>query len=695
MARIPEYDSDLTAYSRLTFDLWRGLDNKYSFYVNKWRRTLDFLRDIHWSALQEYDRSVLPEWRRYPLQNYTLAFYNDYLTDYLKSEVRFSAVPASADPHDIDASELAEQVMKYLWNLLNLDRKRIDLGAWVMACGTGALRIYWDTNTGNLVPLGIEGPDGKLLAIDPNTLKLKPEGEEPEMVDAGEIGVEVLSPQFVRWAGNPAHGVMVALLLSYEEACAFYGDELADQLDYSETHAGLSADLNAIQQPGGAPINDERTLVIEHYLPPSFKHPKGLWWTAAGNGNIMIHPPWELPAGRIPIVSFRWIPIPGEEHIGLSPLYGLTFENKTYEEITGKILEWYQKAKPKRLLKAGGGIAPGDITDEPYQELLVNQGAEPEDMEVADAPAGLFRILQLIQNDMTITSGRAFEGQDELPEGVATTRVRTPDKLKSAKAVTTAHMVSKSAWHEVGETLMHYVGNFYNEGRIIALQGPDRGFLWREFQGEDLMRDGALALTLHVDDIPLIPQSRQNLRDTVIALLQTQAGQILFAGPDGQMDMNRIRGALQATGLDANLDLVDPDSLEARNEQVAFQNLQPGAEPPTIMPWQNHGTHYSEHTTVLKSMRFRAWPEEARKAFLDHVRQTEEILNQQAQEEAQAMVDQERELRHVREQEELRAAVMQKWAESLIDLVSETTGLEMSDIMGLVEKGGAAKPKQE
>lgn len=699
MARLPRKGKGtFEDYAKFTFELWRGLDSKYGFYINKWRRTLDFLRDIHWNTLQEYDRAVLPEWRRFPLQNYTLAFYNDYLTDYLKSEIRFSAVPASADPHDIDAAELGEQVLKYLWDRLGLDQKRIDLAAWIIATGCGSLRIFWDTDTGNLMPLGVALPNGKFMPIDPTTMQAKV--GEPEMVDGGEIGLEVVSPQFVRWAENPAHGVMLGLLLSYEEACAYYGDDVADKLDYSDSHAGIAADLNQIQQPGIAASNDERTLVIEHYLPQSFENPNGLWWTSAQNGALMVHQPWDLPAGKLPIVSFRWIPIPGEQHIGLSPLYGLTFQNKVYEEITGKILEWYQKAKPKRLLKAGGGIAPGDITDEPYQELLVNSGAEPVDLEVGDAPQGLFRILQLAQQDMMATSGRSFEEQDEMPEGLAKSSMRVPSTLKSGKAVTTAHLSSKGSWKSVGDILMHYVGEFYTEKRIVALQGPDRGFLWREFTGDDITREGALSLTLRIDDIPLLPQNRQNMRDTVIALLQSQASQILFMGADGKLDMDRVSAALTATGLDVNLDVVDPDSLEARNEQVEFQNLKPGeggapTEPPSVQTWQNHQTHYTEHTKVLKSMRFRAWSQEARAAFLQHVQETEKQLNELAQQEATAMVDQERELRHVREQEELRADVMKKWAESLIDLVADTTGLQIQDLMGLIERGTAGPPKKE
>lgn len=688
MARLPNKDSRPSDYSRFSFSLWEGLNPKYHFYVERWRRTLEFLRDQHWKTLTELRVEALPKWRKFPLQNYTLAFYNDYLTDYLKSEVRFSAVPASADPHDIDSAELAEQVMKYLWDHLGMDRIRIDLAAWLLSCGTAALRIFWDTNTGNQIPFGVPTADGGFMPLDPQSMQ--PTVGEPFMVDAGEIGVEVVSPQFVRWAESSAHGVMVGLLMTREEVGTLYGEQVAERLSYSADHEGISADLNQIQQPGAAPHTSERTLLIEHYLPRSARHPQGLWWTAANNGATLVHQPWPLPGGVVPVVGFRWIPAPGEKYIGLSPLYGMTFQNKMYEELLAKIMEWYTKATPKRLLISGGGISQGDLTDEPYQEVPVNQGAEPQNLDVDDAPQGLFRMLQLVQGDMQVTSGRAFEGQDELPEGLATARIRAPAEMKTSKAITTALHGSKAAWKEVGETLLHYVGEFYTEPRVVAIYGPDKGFQWQEFSGENLKRAGSLAATVMVDDIPLFPQNRQNLRDTVVALLQTQAGQILFAGPDGQLDMDRISGALQATGLDVNLNMLDPDVLEARNEEMEFKNWDGQSPLPEPKPWQNDIVHYDSHTLVLKSRRFRAWPQAAQDAFLQHVQATEEQLNARAEEEAQAMVEQEQQLRRVREQEELRADVMKEWAVAVINLIAETTSLETQDIMGLLDKSSRA-----
>lgn len=681
MGRLPKPGDPASAYSRLSFSLWESLSGKYMFYMDRWRRTIQFIRDQHWDTLNVFSPEVLPKWRRFPIHSYTLAYYNDYLSDFLKSEVRFSAVPISPDSRDIDSAELADQLLKYLWVALDMDKKRIDLASWLLACGTAYLRVYWNTNTGDQVPLAIPTPDGGMIPVHP--LTLQPTVGEPVMVDRGEIAVEVVSPQLVRFADAPAYGVMVGILLTCEEAEIYYGEDVARRLKYSTEYQ--VPDLNFAVYPGVSPAKAERALVIEHYLPRSAVHPNGLWWTSSNDGSFLLHRPWELPAGRIPIISFRWIPIPGEPHLGLSPLYGLTFQNKAHEEILARILEWYQKAKPKRLLKQGGGIAPGDITDEPYQELTVNVGGEPEDMEVSDAPAGLFRVLDIIQRDMAITSGAAFEEAGELPEGLAISRFRAPAETKTNKSVSTAFHNTKASWKEVGETLLHYVSEFYNEPRVVAIQGADRSFLWKEFSGSSLKRGDSLAFTLFVDDIPLFPSNRQNLRDTVIAVLQSPAGQILFSGPDGRIDIDRVRAAIQAAGLDTSLDYTDPDVLEARNEHTVFQNWN-GGDLPKPQSWQNHLTHYTEHANVLKSQSFGAWAPERQAMFIQHFSETAEILNRQAEEETQALVDQEQKMRRVRETEEVRADVIRQWAMAAINMVAETTGLEVKNVMEILKK---------
>lgn len=672
MPRLPVDARDPTEFASFTFQEWRALDGKFNYWTERWRRSLDFLRGQHWETLKEYELESLPDWKRFPMANFTLALYTDYLTGFLKQDVRYSAVPASPDPQDIAAAELSEQVLKYQWDRQHMDSKRIDLAAWLMATGTAYLRVFWNTNTGDVLPLGIPTPEGGIIPIDPATFEPNPNIEQPEMVDAGEIGVEVVSPQFVRHGRAKSDGVMVGLLLSYEEAVSLYGREQAEELQYSTGHAGISSDLNHIEQPNYGTAEDERALVIEHYIPPSKDHPEGLWWTAAQGGQVLLTGPWPLPAGVMPIVSFRWIPVPGEKHIGMSPIYDLTFQNKMFDEISARILEWHNNVMPKTLLKSGGGIAPGEINDKPGQELVVNPGGEPQVMEYRQAPTTFFQSQQDIRQDLMLISGKQFERPDELPSGGSTQRFRQPPTQDPGDSSALAQITSKPSWGKTGEVILHYVANFYTEPRVIGIQGPDKSYQWQEFTGSDLED---LSATVKVDEIPLYPWNRQALRDTVVSLLSTQAGQMVFASPDGSPDMDKINSAMQATGLDVAVDTLSPDVLEARNEHMFFQNMQQGQQPPEPQPWQDHAVHWDEHTTVLKSLRFQSWPQEAQQAFLQHVDQTSQILDQQAQEEQQTMIETERALREVRETAEVEADIKMEVAQKAIETVFERLNL--------------------
>lgn len=693
MARVPDNPDNPQEFARYTFDEWKNKDTYYNFWTDRWRRTLNFLRSQHWRALRKYGMEELPAWREYPVINYTLAFYNDFLTSFLKSEVRFSALPASPDPQDVSSAELSEQLLKYLWDKLDFDQLRVDLAAWIIATGTGVLRIYWDTNTGDMVPLGIPTPDGGFMPVDPDSLQPMP-GADPEMVDAGDVGAEVISPQFVRWGQSESDGVMLGLLLSYEEASALYGEKKADKLSYSDSHAGISADLNFIQQPGHRPTDEDRALVIEHYLPKSARYPNGVWWTAGSGGRDILTGPWPLPAGIVPVVGFRWLPVPGERNLGISPLHDMTFSNKIYERMLGRVLEWHKEIVPKTLLKSGGGLSYGDIDDKPGQELVVNQGAEPEVFEFGAPPGSFQNLMRTAQNDLMMVSGKQFAQEDTLPEGAATTRFRKPNELQPGHETAVAQINSKTAWKNVGEVLLSYVATFYTEPRVVAVQGPDRTYQWKEFKGADL---GDLSATIKVDELPLYPWNRQAQKDLLVALMNTEMGQALFMDESGQMDMDRVQAALSGAGLDVGTETMDPDIIEARNEHTTFQNLQQGEQPPQVEAWQSHEVHYDEHTSVLKSLRFKSWPQHAQQAFMQHVQETSDQLNQAAEEEAKAMIEQERQLREVREQAELKSAVQLEWARELIGMLSSVTDKSMDELVQMTgggESGGEAQTQE-
>jgi len=652
-------------FARYSKRQWERLDGFYGFWVERWRRVIDFIRSQHWRTLQEIDEKNIPKWKQYPIIDMVLASYIDYMTQWLQSDVRFSAMPASPSHDDIVASNLAEGVLSYLWDSLEMDINRIELGAWLLATGNGALRVYWDTNTGNLLPLAKE-ENGELIPVYPDGSPLPP-GIDPIMLDAGEINVEPVSPQMVRWitGGRKVKGVMVGFLLDYDEVTERYGRDKADTLGYSTDWVGVSLDLMDIHAPSLDLMKTDRALVIEHYLPASYRHPEGLWWTTSDT-NVIV-PPYPLPAGKVPIVPFRWAPLPGHPTMGMTPLYSMSHTNKLYDRVLAKQLEWMEKIVPKTLLKSGGGVKPGDFNKEPGQEIPVHSGAEPDFLSPPEMPATYRETREEIKDAHSYVGLYQFNNEKEPLPGQVEKRLRLPSRVgRQGEQTQLAVINSRASWKQMGEVLLAYVGRFYTEPRAIQIIGPDRAYQWKEFTGTDLRN---LEATIKVDEISLYPWAKQEIRDAVIAVLSTDAGQILFADKTGQLDMGKVSKAMQATGLEAAFDTLDEDILEARNEHSLFENLPEETETPPIQPWNDHSTHVSEHTSLAKSRIFKAWPQHAQKALLDHMGQHEEQLNKAQEAQQQAQLEMEQSLRSIRADTETQAAIKEKLGEETIEMI--------------------------
>jgi len=672
MARLPKIDQNPAELARFSSDSWRELDSFYTFWTARWQRSLDFIRALHWRTLQELETSQIPEWKRFPVANMTLAFYSDYISQFMKSRVRFTAVPASADAEDVTGAEVADIALRYAWNLLSFDEKKVDIAAWLTATGNADLRIFWNTDTGDMIPLAVpmKGKDGKmqLVPINPDTGQPDPTMSEPKMIDAGEIGIEVVPPQLVRTGIKPSMGKMVGSLYTYDEALIRYGEERAEKLHYAQQGGATAFDLLSVFPAGGATNTQETALVIEHYLPKGNRHPGGLWWTSS-NDQIITQPA-PLPGRHIPMVHFRWIPLPGHPEMGLTPIYDMTFSNKTYDEMLARILEWLNRVVPKVFRQSGDGLKYGDITDEPFQEIVTNPGLQPVIPAVPGPPEHFFRIKQDVMDDALMTGGYRFQRQADLPAGASQSR-RQPATLQGeGETVALALINSKPSWTRTGYILLDYMARFYTEPRVASMIGPDRTLQWQEFSGADLKNMNA---TLFVDELPLYPFNRQALRDTVLGLMESNAGAMIFAGADGQLDRDRVDAAMSAVGIDVAAETLDPDILEAKNEITMFKMLKEGQEPPQMMPWQDHAQHVAVKTRAMKSLTYRAWSKESQDALLKNVGEHEQALAESEKAGQASMLENEKALRDIRAQAETSKDVRTALGEALVQKFVEIT----------------------
>lgn len=676
MARQPNTGDpkDFAAYSLKS---WKELDGYYSFWVRRWRRVLDFLRSQHWApglvkdeAAVSPDTKKMPTWRSYTYANHVLAVYNDFLNQWMQSQVRYTSVPTRPDPQQIAGAELADNILRYIWDRLEIEDKRQELGMWLVATGNAHLRIFWDQNTGNMAPL-MAVVDGRPVPVNPETGQPDPTMQRPVLVDTGEIGVEVVPPMLVRWSRDRQSGVMVGGMYTYDDAVDTFGKDVAEGLKYTGGTSAIGLDLVYGNPASSSSV--ERALVVEHHLPRSRQYPGGLWWTS--NEGKMVQPPQPLVSRIPPVISYRWVPTPDMKTFGMSPLYDITFSNRAYDEMLARSIEWSRRVVPKMLLKAGGGVAQGEFNEEPGQEVVTNVGAEPAWTSPPEPP-NLFQNLRVeAREDLLFVAGYKTQRPKELPPGEATQRVRQPVRVtNTGEQVALAVINSETSWQRFAYVILDYVAKFYDEQRAIGLIGPDRTYQWREFKGSDLQN---LEATIHVDKASLHTWNRQSAKDSLIALMNTAGAQTLLTGPDGQIDRDRVEAVVEVAGFERSLSTLDPDVLEARNENYLFQTLQEGMEPPKREPWQNDEVHLEEHGRILKSMAFKGWPQPAQEALMANYEEHQQVLSEQQQAGQQALVQQEQQMREIRATTETAQKVRTKLGEELVELLLGTVKGEL------------------
>ena len=315
------------------------------------------------------------------------------------------------------------------------------------------------------------------------------------------------------------------------------------------------------------------------------------------------------------------------------------------------------------LLQAGGGVKRGDVTEEPGQELTVNAGTVVSYTTVPQPPETFERI----RNEMGAVSKSiglySFREQKEPPPGTAA-KFRQPQQMvNEGEEVSVAIINAGESWTKLGYLLLAFVAKFYTEPRTIGIVGPDRAFQWRQFLGSDL---SDLRATLRIDETSLYTWNRQSIRDTVVALLDTPGGQVLFQKPDGQVDRDLIMAAFDAAGLEKGFQIMDPDVLEARNENNTFRTLQDPQQTPPVQQWQNHPSHLDEHYKDRKGVSFAGWPQVAQQAFDQHIAQHEQAYKQQQDTQQQTMMDQESQLRNIRMTADSATATRSALGEALV-----------------------------
>ena len=664
-AGLPEYpDGDALEperYADYTRALWEEQDEALRPLHQVWVQNLLFLSGRQWWKYNPRTGTFapprVPPWRKMPVSNLTLAFFRTFLAKATKVRPAWQTVPASSDPEDIKAAELADDVLQAKWMELRLSRTLRYAVAWTIATGNAFLYPYWRTDTGKFEPLYLyrEVPKydengmmiGTELALVPADADGQPirneRGEydlsaEPALVDRGDVGVRVYSPFQVRV--NPdaeteddVTVVMIAEAVPLRELQDRYPD-LRDVLvpedtsEFEEYERLFEAVVGGADThlTSGADVRDRdlpKVLVIHYHERPSPRYPEGRYWVAAGR-SALLSEPGPLPDGIWPpIVHLTDIPFPGR-YYAMATIEHIVGLNREYNEYNGQILEHNDRMlKGKWVVEAGSGIKPGDITDAPAEVIRVNTGFINgiRQIDLKPLPSAVYQERERILNDFELVSGihKVSFGRPPpgVTAGVAFLQLQEADDTDLGPFLA---MLEESV-AQLASAILKIIRARYTEERLVHVVGPDRRFLVRSFKGADL--EGV------VDVVPVAESSFPWSKTARQSMLLEMAARLpmLFVDPEtGQFDRARFARLLPLGGLESLTAHEDLDVQEALREEEMFERYGTESnELPQVEFWQDHEVHYRQHVRLLKSARFRQWPEENQALFIAHVQQHDRV----------------------------------------------------------------------
>lgn len=658
-------------YARAT---WDEMEEVMRPLRQVWTQNLLFLSGRQWWKTLRSGAFIpieAPEWHEHPVSNLCIAFFRTFLAKATKIRPAWAVMPASTDPEDIKATQLAEEVLEAKWVELKLGEAIRRAVAWTIATGNCFIYPYWNTQTGRIKRLEVEedvpefDDDGNVIGYQTVMVPLDEDGEpylkedgsydldkDPHIVDEGEVGVKVYSPYQVRV--NPeaetedeVRYMNIAEAMSLREIAIRYPEHASkvraedvttlerEESMMSSVLGGVTPNLapSRTTPPGSHNESDnflQKALVIHHHERPSVDYPNGRYWISAGD--VLLTDPDDLPEGIWPaLIHMTDVIVPGRYHAA-AVMENIVSLNREYNEINAQIKEHHNlMAKGKWLVPKGSGIKRGKITNQPGEVIEFNQGFEPRQAEMTSLPAAVYGERERVMNDFEMVSGLHKVSMGRPPPGVTAGVAFL--QLQEADDTDLGPFLAKleEVVAQLAGDVLEIIKARYHDERLFYVTGRNSRYLVKAFRGSDLA--GALDVKPVAESS--FPWSKTARQSMLLSLASTMPQ--LFTDPDtGQFDVSKFANLLPIGGLDTLAQNEDLDVQEALREEEIFASYGLDAsEVPQVEWWQNHVVHFNQHVRVLKSADFLEWAPEAQDLFKQHVQQTMQARDGKAAQAAQ------------------------------------------------------------
>lgn len=622
-----------------------------------WYMNLAFYGNEQWLAWdgRQLFRPPVPRSRVTLVDNRIQPIIRKEIARMSKMRPVFSVTPNSADQEDTNAAALGEDLMRYLWKHLGLQRQRTRALLWSRICGAGFLKCYWDPSIGPSRDVVLR-PDGNLLegangrAIMPNSPEhqladsMAPGTLQQQTIAQGDIRVEVRSPfqMFI----DP-------LADNFDEA-EWLIEESVKSEDYVAKRYGIrvSADTpanpglvearmgGALSQMPGSSTSYRGVRLREYWCKPNDQHPGGyraIWVLATtGKGKVesQILEVDNHPFDPFPYVMFAGIPMPGRM-MPMSVVDALRGPQTELNKVESQLAENRNRLGNPTLLMSRQAVQDPDKFAEQigrvggiyWYDDVGSPNAKPDVLPAPTMPAYVTEQIPLITQAMQEIAGQHEVSSAQVPPGV--TAASAINLLMEADDTMIAPDVAdhEEELGKLGSKMLELVGHYYTNARTIQLGGDDASWQIFDFRGSMLRGN----LHVEVQAGSAFPQNKAAKQAAMQDLLTffVQSG-----NPPKGRQLAQFLQDWEVGGAERLIEQYSVQEQSANRENT----LMAEGIPQALNPYDKDADHIANHEDFENGTRFKQLPPQAQQLHLAHTQAHRDRLAQAQAQEMQAQM---------------------------------------------------------
>lgn len=627
-----------------------------SFYLgNQW---VVYLNDKLAGGTGKLFEPKAPPWRTRLTVNRIKPIIRTELARVTSQKPNASVVPASSEDEDLFAAQAGEQVWESIYSRLKLHQKFSRAAWWMLICGVGYMKLWWDEND-----------------IDKDS-DLK-----------GDICAKPVTPFHIFVPDLTEEDIeeQVYVIHAYTRPVGQARLEFPDLYDKLQPSLVSSNEImdDAILRVG-ANNKPDSVLYLEMWLKPGAHkdYPNGGMIQVVDKYVVAEYPdgiPYDH--GEYPFIKFDHVPT--GKYYADSVIVDLIPLQREYNRTRSQIIEAKNRMAKPQLRAVEGSIDAGKITSEPGQVIFYKPGFDrPEPMPIQPIPAYVSQELDRSVADMEDISAQHQVSKGNVPSGVTAATAISYLQERDDSVLTHTYNSVEQGYEKLAKQVLALAVQYWDVPHIVKVTGTDGAFDAMALKGSDIEKGtdirmeagSALPISkaarqaflmdlmkmgfidpqqgLRMMDIGGVQKlydqlqvderqaQRENLRMKLMDVQQIQqhmqmVDQFKMQQAQAQTQQQIVPPELQdvITGQpptpDSNFG-VDPTQTDPN--AVDTQTGQP-LEPPDLVPvntWDNHAVHIEVHNRFRKSQAFEMLSDDHKVLFEQHVQKHALALGQAA-----------------------------------------------------------------